>query len=264
MIGSWHNHTQWSDGLGTVVEMVGAAQQQGLAVLGISDHLVIDPAGIPHEWTMDPAALAEYTASVRRAAHDANLTVLCGVEADYIPETVEETARLIAAHDIDFVVASVHFVDGFPIDSVAGPWQVLTEDEREEVHRRYWTRVREMAERRFGDIAAHLDLTKKFGFRPRSDLTMEIHAALDALARADMIVEINTAGWHKPCDEAYPSLSILRACRERTIPIMINADAHEPAHLLRDFARAEDLLRAAGYTQRAVLTAHGREFCAVE
>jgi histidinol-phosphatase (PHP family) len=63
-----------------------------------------------------------------------------------------------------------------------------------------------------------------------------------------MAVEINTAGWHTVAREAYPEPALLRACRARDIPILINADAHAPAFLTRDFDRAVALARDAGYT----------------
>ena len=31
-----------------------------------------------------------------------------------------------------------------------------------------------------------------------------------AIAAAGLIVELNTAGWHKPCKDGYPSLDILK------------------------------------------------------
>ena len=92
----------------------------------------------------------------------------------------------------------------------------------------YWERIGQMAASGIYDFAAHLDLPKKFGFRPTIDLAQEAHTALDALAAAGMAIEINTAGWSLPAREAYPSLDLLRAARERDIPLLINADAHRP------------------------------------
>jgi histidinol-phosphatase (PHP family) len=66
-----------------------------------------------------------------------------------------------------------------------------------------------------------------------------------------MAVEVNTAGWHTASREAYPEPALLRACRERGIPTLINADAHAPAFLTRDFDRAVELARSAGYTEVA-------------
>ncbi|MBX3374956.1 MAG: histidinol-phosphatase HisJ family protein [Phycisphaeraceae bacterium] len=259
MPGTWHNHTRWSDGKGTVTETIAAAHARGVRSLGISDHLIVDPAGTRHAWAMDPARLHAYIAEVRSAHAPPGMSVLCGVEADYIPSTAARTASLIASHALDHVVASVHVVDGFTIDLHPEPWARLDPAARHRVHERYWMLVAEMAEARFGSIAGHLDLPKKFGFRPDPLPWSLIERALDAIAGAGMVVELNTAGWHKPCAEQYPSLDILRACRAREIPVTISADAHEPSHLLRDFDRAADVLRDAGYDAVEHFTRSGRE-----
>ena len=97
-------------------------------------------------------------------------------------------------------------------------------------------------------IVAHIDLPKKFGFYANCDLRKEIGEALDAIAAASNkpVVELNTAGWHKPCADGYPTLEILRECRRREIPVTISADAHQSEHLLRDFDKAAARLAEAG------------------
>ena len=54
--------------------------------------------------------------------------------------------------------------------------------------------MRSLAESGLFDIAAHLDLAKKFGFFATTDLTDVLEPALDAIAAADLVVEVNTAG----------------------------------------------------------------------
>ena len=102
----------------------------------------------------------------------------------------------------------MHIVDGFGIDGCASDWETLIQDERDDVIRAYWARVRQMARSGLFDIAAHLDLYKKFGYYPSVDISKDVEAALDAVATSGMSVELNTAGWHKPCHEEYPSPAI--------------------------------------------------------
>jgi histidinol-phosphatase (PHP family) len=246
---SYHNHTRWSDGQCSVREQIDAAAALGLDEVGISDHYVLTPDGRPVEWSMPLDRLGEYVAEIREAAELAGgIVVRLGVEADFFPEAVDTLRAQLALHPFDYVLGSVHSVDGFPIDGHAGDWEVLSAAEVDETWRLYWTRIRQMAESHVFDFAAHLDLPKKFGFRPSVDLTAEWNAALDAIAAADMAIEINTAGWSLPAKEAYPSLEVLRAARSRFIPLLINADAHTPKVLTRGFERARELAREAGYT----------------
>ncbi len=246
---SYHNHTHWSDGKCSIEDQIAAARATGLDEVGISDHFVLEPGGGQVEWSMPLARLDGYVAEIQAASTGCEeITLRLGIEADYFPETVDQLRETLSRYPFDYVIGSVHYVDGFSIDGHISDWQGLTQGEIDETWRLYWKRIAEMAKSRVFDFAAHLDLPKKFGFRPAADLSKESDAALDAIAAADMAIEINTAGWSLPAREAYPSLELLRAARSRDIPLLINADAHTPKVLTRDFDRARGLAREAGYT----------------
>jgi histidinol-phosphatase (PHP family) len=248
MLTSYHNHTTWSDGACSLVDLIEEARRVGLNELGISDHYVLFPGGAQVDWSMPLDHLEEYVAQLQAAAENVkDVKLRIGIEADFFPETVDELRCILTRYPFDFVIGSVHYVDGFPVDAHRQYWDALPVEECEGKWQLYWRRVRQMAESRVFDFVAHLDLPKKFGYRPRSDFTAEALAALDTIAAADMAIEINTAGWNLPAQEAYPSFDLLRAARARGIPLLINADAHIATHLTRHFERARSLAREAGY-----------------
>lgn len=250
MLTSYHNHTNWSDGAPTLAAQIQAARAIPLDELGISDHFVLHPDDPEVEWSLPIDLLGDYVLQLRAAAHETHdLTVRLGVEADFFPETIEALRERLEPYPWDYVIGSVHYVDGFPIDRHKDDWDALSAEQVNEKWRLYWLRMRQLAESRVFDFAAHLDLPKKFGYRPTVDLTAEALAALDAIAASDMAIEINTAGWSLPAQEAYPSLELLREARRREIPLLINADAHFPEFLTRNFDRARELAREAGYTE---------------
>ena len=258
MLVSYHNHTRWSDGSPTIAEMVEGARARGLDELGISDHFVLFPDRREVEWSMPLHLLGDYVAEVRDAAASAkDVQVRLGVEADYLPGTVEPLKSELGKHPFDFIICSVHYVGDFPVDADRRYWDPLPEERVNGIWREYWERVREMAQARIGDIVAHLDLPKKYGFRPTQDLSAEEDLALDAIRESDLAIEINTAGWSLSAREAYPSLRLLRKARQRDIPLVISADAHSPAHLTRHFDRARALAREAGYD--SLVRFRGRE-----
>ncbi|MBI5240343.1 MAG: histidinol-phosphatase HisJ family protein [Elusimicrobia bacterium] len=246
---SYHNHTTFSDGKAEVADMVRAAEYAGLGEVGISDHLTVHPEGKAFRWAMPAARLGEYCAEVRGAA--AGIPVRLGIEADYFPDTVEQTRGLLSRHPFDFVIGSVHFADGFLFDESRQRWAELTPDECAAKWRLYWERVAGLARSRAFDVMGHLDLPKKFGFWMRGAGLGPALAALDALAEAGMALELNTSGWHQPCREPYPSLELLREACRRGIPVIVSADAHGPEDVVRGFADAAALARQAGYTQTA-------------
>jgi len=245
MITSYHNHTLWSDGTTEVAAMLAAAVEARLTEVGISDHFVLTPGRQAVEWSMPVERVGEYVRAVRAA--ECPVAVRLGVEADYFPENEAQVREALAPYPWDYVIGSVHFVDGFAVDSAPEPWEALSPSERDDVFRGYWARVEGLARSGNYDFVGHLDLPKKFGFAPQVDLGDAIARALDAIAAAGMAIEINTAGALKPCREFYPSRGLLAECHRRGIPLLINADAHAPEHLAWEFDAARRLAWEVGY-----------------
>lgn len=247
---TYHNHTKWSDGSGTVPEMIDAAVRAGFTEVGISDHFAIAPGNPVFPWGLPPDSLGAYAAQIREAMASAQGIILrLGLEVDYFPKSLDLIMERLSAHTFDYLIGSVHFVDDFAVDLNAQPWKGLSTNERDRVWRSYWRLLGETARTGLFDIIGHFDLPKKFNFYPSADLTEDALAALDAVAAADMAIEINTSGWDRPVAEAYPSAFYLREARRRNIPLVINADAHSPGEIARHFDRARQLAAEAGYTE---------------
>jgi histidinol-phosphatase (PHP family) len=245
-----------------MADQVRGAIAAGLDELGISDHYTLVPG---HEvpWSLAQTGLPDYFRALHAARRLAGeeLVLRFGIEADYIPESVAELGEILQAYPLDYVIGSVHFIDGFPVDDSASHWEAISQDERNVKIRKYWARVTDMASSGVFDIAGHLDLYKKFGHHATVDLSTDIAAALDAIAEAGMAVELNTSGLHY-VGEAYPSPAILLECHSRGIPTLVTADAHIPQHLTRGYDVGIGELRKAGYTQQAVF--EGRRMSLVD
>ncbi len=248
-IANYHTHTKWSDGSATVQEMIDAAREAGLNEVGISDHFALT-MGDPVTWALPPQSLDNYVAEILRAKErNKDIAVRLGLEVDYYPETIEHVKEQLASYPFDFLIGSVHFVDGFPIDYSAQPWQGISPEARDSVWRSYWRLIRATAQSGLFDIIGHFDLPKKFNFFPSADLNDDALSALDAVAEADMVVEINTSGWDRPVAEAYPSQFYLQEAKRRGIALVINSDAHAPGEIVRHFQHARQWASAAGYTE---------------
>jgi histidinol-phosphatase (PHP family) len=247
---SYHNHTTWSDGTATLAEMIEGARKAGLDELGISDHFALGPGNRRYTWAMAPESLDDYVAEIQQAMKNTNgLTIRLGLEVDYFPETIELVKTRLASYPFDYLITSVHSIDDFPIDFNAEPWAGLSPDSRNQMWRSYWQRLRAAAETNAFDIIGHLDLPKKFNFYPSVDLTQDALAALDSIAGANMAIEMNCSGWDKPVGEAYPSPFYLHEAYRRKIPLIISADAHSAVDVNRNFDRARQSAKEAGYSE---------------
>jgi histidinol-phosphatase (PHP family) len=228
----------------SVEPFVEAADDAGVDEIGFTEHAYYFTQlrtlwSVPYQVERCVYDLDAYVDAVLRA-RGRGLPVQLGLELDYVPGREEETRALLAPYPWDYLLGSVHFVDGLGID---GAPRLADEVGVEEMWRRYFEMLARAARSRLFDSLSHPDLAKVFGDRVEFDYT-EI---ADAIADSGVAVEVSTAGLRKPVGELYPHPDFLVACRERGVPITIGSDAHVPSLVGRDFDRARRLLRSAGY-----------------
>jgi len=269
---SYHTHNRFCDGAGEITDYVAAAIDAGLEALGVSSH---SPLLFPDEAAMQAADLPAYCAEVDRLrdAHRGRIRVHRSLEFDYIPERHADLWALVAPFTFDYLIGSVHFVGE---DDRGVPWAAdLTREGFErglhgyyggDIRRlvsAYYERVRSLAAWGHVAIVGHIDRIKKWNRDERyfrEDETWyrgEVEAALQACARAGLIVELNTVGWRNDVRSAYPSPWILSRCLEVRIPLVVTTDAHAPQRVTDFHAEAEVLLREVGCTSVAVLRDDG-------
>jgi histidinol-phosphatase (PHP family) len=232
-----------------VERFVEAATKRGIDEIGFSEHIYYFEQ-TRHLWD-EPFMLERCKHDIDRyveavvEAKERGLPVKLGVEVDYFVGLERETAQALAPYPWDYLLGSVHFVDGFPVDQEPGLVEKLGPHE---AARRYFVWLRSAARSGLFDSLAHPDLVKHHGPRADSESLHWLHEeTADAIEAAGVCVEVSAAGLHKPVSELYPDPPLLEACHARGVPITLASDAHEPQNVGRDIARAVEHARAAGY-----------------
>jgi histidinol-phosphatase (PHP family) len=189
-------------------------------------------------------------------AKERGLPVKLGLEVDYFPGTEAGLAEVLSAYPWDYLLGSVHFVDGFGVDLEPGLVEKLGPAE---AWRRYFVWLRNAARSGLFDSLSHPDLVKHHGPRAPAEQVHFLHEeTADAIEAAGVCVEVSSAGLRKPVAEPYPDLMLLRACRERGVEITLASDAHVPADVGRDLDRAVALARDAGYETATIFEGRRR------
>jgi len=250
MFADHHSHTPLCHhATGTPEAYVDAAVAAGLAAFGISDHAPQEPEPFD-DWRMSVADLPRYFEWIARARDHAagRLPLLAGMECDWLPGNRAWIEQLAERYDWDYLIGSIHYLDQWDFDNPKwlGRWATTDLDD---LWTRYWQAYAEMAGSGLFDILGHADLVKKFAHRPSGDLARYYEPAVEAIAAGGAAIEINTAGWHKPCAEAYPAPEFLKLAAAAGVPLVISSDAHAPDEVARDFARAAALAREAGFAE---------------
>jgi histidinol-phosphatase (PHP family) len=230
-----------------------AAAAAGIDELGISEHIYRfgDALAIwDHPFWREQARddLNAYCEFVRETP------LRLGIEADFVPGREDVTANLLEAHDLDYVVGSVHFVGERAVDHPGyDVWDQTGDPDR--VWRRYFELVAEAARSGLFDILAHPDLVKVWGKGrpvPERDPRFYYEPAVEAVAESGIAVEVSTAGYRKPVGELYPAAPLAELCVQAGATFALSSDAHVPADVGRDYDRAVPELRSWGVAEIAV------------
>lgn len=263
MMTDYHVHTyRCGHARGEMREYVKEARKKGLREIGFADHAPV--YWLPAEQrdpglAMTEEQLSGYVAEVFRLREEnPDINILLGVEADFIPGREAGLARMLSAHSFDYLIGSVHYIDGWGFDH---PDTVDEYDRRdiEAVYRRYFELICRSAVSGLFDIIAHPDLIKKFGHRTEKPPVELYRQAARVFAKAGVCVEVNTAGLRYPAGEIYPAPEFLRWCRVEGVPAVTGSDSHAPEQVGSGFEQARELLLAAGYREVAVFRRRRRE-----
>lgn len=216
LTGTFHCHTDWSDGGNTLEEMADAARARGLKYLGIADHsrsaayaggLSIDR--VHAQWAAIDRLQEKLGDSFR---------VFKGVECDILADgSLDYPDDVLAG--FDYVVASVHSSFGIG---------------REAMTRRIVRAVSHPLVTMLGHPSGRLLLA-------RDAYPVDLDDVLHACAASRTMVEINANPHRLDLDDLH-----CRLARDLGIPLVINPDAHSTGGL-------DDLRYGLGVARRAAL-----------
>jgi histidinol-phosphatase (PHP family) len=235
--------------LEAVERFVEHAAARGVDEIAFTEHMYYfrqaEPfLGHPYHRSRVAHDLDDYCETVVEAKRR-GLPVKLALEVEWLPGRHEQLADVLGDYPWDFLLGSVHLVDGEAVDMEPGLWERLPV---EEVWRRYFAELAGLARSGLADVLAHPDLVKIFGRKPSWEAVEDCHeAAATAIGEAGVAVEVSTAGLRKPVGEVYPDADFLARCRERGVGATLASDAHVAGDVARDFDAGLRQLRAAGY-----------------
>ncbi|MBK1810529.1 histidinol-phosphatase HisJ [Clostridium sp. YIM B02505] len=266
---NYHMHNYYCDGKGEPEDYVKRAIELGFKAIGFSSHAPVD---IPNEWTMRQEDLSKYVEEIigLKEKYKGKIEIYLGLEIDYIKDFMGPGDEIYKNIPLDYCIGSVHFM---PIKDTG---EYLTVDYTEAELRNiiekgydgdsykfveaYYGFIREMAATSKPDIVGHLDLIKKFNknnlfFREDDSRYVEqIEKTLKVIKENDLIVEVNTGGVTRGyISEYYPSEWIIKRCKELSIPMSINSDAHVVDNLAGCFKEAAEQLKNNGINEQKIL-----------
>jgi histidinol-phosphatase (PHP family) len=250
------------------------AQANGIEQIAVTEHLFrfrqAEAAGLNGVWEDDRRT--EHRPDLRRQAaaywdehchadldayvtaaleaKQAGLPIVLGLEVDYYEDRMDRVEALLDGYPFDVLLGSVHWIGAWLFDVLESSIAMDEWANRgiDEVWDSYTRAIEELAATNAVDVLAHPDLAKVAGHRPKAPDEFH-HRIAEAAAASGIAAEVNTNGWRKPCNEPYPSPSLLRTFKARNVPITTASDAHELERVAFRIADLKPLLADAGYTE---------------
>ena len=167
-----------------------------------------------------------------------------GLEVCYFEGAEEFVRRTARGLGLDFLVGSVHFIDGFAFDHTAELWAGVDVDK---AYERYFESSVSLAESGVFDGIAHPDSIGLFGFKPSFPLEAYYEKLAAAVSKSGMYVEEN-GGTHRRFPKTAPfgmNGSLLRAMKRHGVRIVTASDAHTPEDVgagIAELRRAVDMV----------------------
>jgi DNA polymerase (family 10) len=201
LTGTFHCHSDWSDGAATLEEMAKAARDRGMSYLGIADHSrsAAYAGGLSIERVREQwEAIDQLNRSFGGKFH-----LFKGTECDILPDgSLDYPDELLDG--FDYVVASVHSNFGLS---------------REAMTRRLVRAASNPRVTMLGHPTGRLLLA-------RDGYDVDLDAVIDAAASAGTMIEINANPHRLDLDAIH-----CRRARQKGVMIVINPDAHSTGGL---------------------------------
>ena len=238
-----HNHTPLCNhATGTPREYILKAIEKNIDIYGFSDHA---PMEFDKKYRMSFDDMKVYEKEIKSLKDEfkEKIDIRLGYEVDFIDKYMD--SRVLNA-DVDYLIGSVHFIDEWGFDNPEYIGKYKNKDINK-LWQDYFDAIEAMA--KFGkfDIIGHIDLIKVFNYKPNKDIKLIAINALKAIKKANMTIELNTAGIKKPVKEVYPSKEILELAYELDIPITFGSDAHSIKQVGFKYEVALELAKEVGY-----------------
>ena len=250
----YHIHTRFScDSKTKMATACKTAVARGLHEIAFTDHADFEPLDECHGYLRPAAYVAEIERCRRR--YGDRLTIRAGVEIGEPHVHRDETAALLDAHDFDFVLGSLHWVDGHP----AFNGHYFTGQTLEGGLHAYFEELAHLAAEGDYDVLAHFDIVRRavYQFSGLKELDYApyeetIRGVLRTLVERGKGLEINTATHRRGMGDPNPTLQVLRWYRELGGEVLtFGSDAHTITAIGSCCEIALDMARAAGFTRVA-------------
>jgi len=238
-------------------EIVRARIERGFTHFGLSEHQYVDrqeyvsiedrQAGRSVEDVKD--TFLRYMVEARRLQHkyENRANILVGFETEvYDDVSVQMVNHIRDTYEFDYIVGSVHFVNGVCYDANRQYYDMATKNAGglENLYRNYYDLQFKLIRQCRPEVIGHFDLIKIFS--PDNSVSRSVWDLIERNIKEAIgyggVFEVNTRAFKKGLDEPYPGREILETISNMGGEITLGDDSHALEDIGYAFERVTDLL----------------------
>jgi len=159
----------------------------------------------------------------------------------------ERVRAILQEHQFDYVIGSIHFLNGWGYDfsNIKFVWDQY---DLRDIYDWYATAVEDLCASGLYDVLGHPFNIRLFKNFPDFDVQPFLERVASAIQKAGMAIDINTGTLYRyPVMEISPYPAFMETARKYQIPIILSSDAHQPEDCGRHIDLAEEYVRKFGY-----------------
>jgi len=247
------HHERCGHADGPIERYIEAAIERGVGAIGISDHSPYFGHKDDHPnpgIAMAASEFANYVDEVLRLKekYAGRIEVLLGVESDFFPEHAETYRKVYEKYPFDYIIGSVHQVDGVSIFN-RNRWKKLTDKEKQRTKEKYYELIGHSAKSGMFDILGHIDAMKAYYPAFSGIQTEMVDKTLQLIGECDIAIEINTSGKMKDVGGWYPADDMLERALFHGVKPTFGSDAHTPERVADDWEFVRKRLKEIGFKE---------------
>lgn len=247
-----HTHLENGDlSKDTVYAFIQVAINKGLKHIQILDHThrfyefkdmyeEICKIDVQREWfeKKQKNSIKEYYALIEEIRQEEfPIQVSFGLEVCYMPGYEDFLKPLLTSYPYDFLVGSVHSVDGYLYDMDAFSRQLLWDKhDPKEIYQKYYENLKGAIRSNLFTQIGHPDVIKMYGYDPGYDLHDTYQELADLAIKHHVKMEDNTGAHYR---YHHPDIGLNNDFRnilkEKNVEIISASDAHYPEDVARFF-----------------------------
>ena len=230
-----HTHSKYSKhAIGNIEEMILSAIENNIKIITITDHAPF-PIDTNNRLLYDELKYYFDDINHVQSKYSRDITILKGLEADFVPNHLVYTKNLIANMELDFLIGSIHSI--FLDEKRINIWDInnLNDDK---LISQYFAYLQALIQSNVFDTIGHPDAILRGGIK--EEIYCENFYPLIPLMKDNNIsYELNASGLRKSTYNIkrqskikgiwnFPSQSLISTLNDNDITFTIGSDAHAP------------------------------------